>query len=108
MRDQQPGPINPPPTGSPLGPAFDERLDGDRISLQHERIRDFMLSQATLDQWVTLGEIAAKTGDPEASISAQLRHLRKARFGSWLVDKRRRYGDLGLWEYRIRRKEEIS
>ena len=30
----------------------------------------------------TLRQIANATGDPEASISAQLRHLKKERFGS--------------------------
>jgi hypothetical protein len=52
--------------------------------------------------WRTLDEIAAVTGDPTASISAQLRHLRKPRFGSYIVKKRRR-GDLslGLYEYQV-------
>ena len=49
--------------------------------------------------WMTLGQIAAKTGDPEASISAQLRHLRKARFGGHTVE--RRYLREGLYEYRV-------
>lgn len=49
--------------------------------------------------WWTLGQIALRTGDPEPSISAQLRHLRKPRFGSHQVDKRH-VGD-GLYEYRV-------
>jgi DNA-binding transcriptional regulator GbsR (MarR family) len=53
-------------------------------------------------RWRTLDEIARSTGDPHASISAQLRHLRKARFGEHTVDKRAR-GDRrqGLFEYRV-------
>ena len=50
----------------------------------------------------TLAEITEFTGDPEASISANLRHLRKNRFGNHIVDKQRR-GKIttGLWEYRL-------
>lgn len=50
----------------------------------------------------TLSEIARETGDPEASISAQLRHLKKPRFGSYIIEKQRR-GDRnqGLFEYRL-------
>ncbi len=52
--------------------------------------------------WRTLGEIAQITGDPEASVSAQLRHLRKKRFGEYVVERRAR-GDRehGLFEYRV-------
>jgi hypothetical protein len=53
-------------------------------------------------QWRTLDEIADVTGDPHASISAQLRHLRKPRFGGYLVEKRSRgRRDQGLFEYRV-------
>lgn len=45
----------------------------------------------------TLCEIARKTGDPEASVSAQLRHLRKPRFGGHTVN--RGYVDDGLYVY---------
>lgn len=49
--------------------------------------------------WHTLKEIADKTGDPEASISAQLRHLRKPRFGGYIVE--REYINDGLYKYRV-------
>lgn len=52
--------------------------------------------------WRTLDEISSLTGDPPASISAQLRHLRKERFGSHIVEKRRRgERETGLFEYRV-------
>ncbi len=53
--------------------------------------------------WMTLRELAELTGYGEASISAQLRHLRKAQFGGYLVAKRRRgpAKSDGIWEYRI-------
>ena len=47
-------------------------------------------------RWLTLNGIAARTSDPQASISAQLRNLRKPRFGAYDIRKRR----LGnLFEY---------
>lgn len=52
--------------------------------------------------WRTLDEIAAAAGAPAASVSAQLRHLRKERFGAHTVEKRHR-GEAarGLYEYRV-------
>jgi hypothetical protein len=44
-------------------------------------------------------QISKSTGDPEASVSAQLRHLRKRRFGEHLVE--RRYCGDGLYEYKL-------
>jgi hypothetical protein len=82
------------------GPAYDSGLDRQRLSDQHVRIRDFCL----VGGWHTLGEIEAALGYPQASISAQLRHCRKARFGSYRLDKRRRNGG-GTWEYRLARGE---
>jgi hypothetical protein len=50
-------------------------------------------------QWRTLDEISQKTGDPAASVSAQLRHLRKPRFGAHTVEKE--YHGNGLYKYRV-------
>ena len=50
-------------------------------------------------QWRTLDEIASATGDPQASISAQLRHLRKDRFGAHTVEKL--HMGSGLYKYRV-------
>jgi len=57
---------------------------------QLHTIRDLMLSAAQRGAWMTLGEIAGLTEIGEASISAQLRHLRKSRHGRHRVEKRRR------------------
>lgn len=80
------------------GPEYDPAHDNQRLSKQHARIRTLMLD----GQWRTLPAIARLTGDPPASVSAQLRHLRKERFGSFIVE-RRPSGDRsrGLFEYRI-------
>ena len=77
-----------------FGPAYDEKVDGKRIKGQQDAIREFMVDSP----WYTLQEISQKLGYPEASVSAQLRHLRKTAFGGFNVDKRRRGN---AWEYRV-------
>jgi len=78
------------------GATYNRTLDHERLTGQLRRIYDVMRR----GEWLTLGEIAAETGDPPASISAQIRHLRKPRFGSYEVKKRHR-GEArrGLFEY---------
>ncbi len=80
------------------GAVYEPVVDNARLTGQLLRIWDVMRDGT----WRTLGEIATVTGDPEGSISAQLRHLRKARFGAHAVEKRSR-GDRahGLYEYRV-------
>jgi hypothetical protein len=51
------------------------------------------------ERWHTLSEIAAHTKDPEASVSARLRDLRKPRFGSHTIE--REYVERGLFRYRL-------
>jgi len=80
------------------GAVYTPELDHERLSKQHEVIKDLMIDGV----WRTLNEIQILTGYPEASISAQLRHLRKSRFGSYRVEKRRRgAGRSGLYEYQL-------
>ncbi len=82
---------------STFGPAYDEKIDGKRINKQMEFIKAFMLGG---NFWHTLAEISSFLKYPEASVSSQLRHLRKERFGGYIVEKRRR-ADAGTWEYRV-------
>lgn len=115
-----------------FGPAFEESSDRERILTQLEVVRDVLLSAAECADlfswerhrdasdlaqfargtlcddespraaWMTLREISELTSFGEASISAQLRHLRKPRFGGYVVAKRRRGRvSRGMWEYRI-------
>jgi hypothetical protein len=52
--------------------------------------------------WLTLPELNELTGAPVSSISAQIRHLRKAEHGSYEIEKRRRgESRRGLFEYRL-------
>jgi hypothetical protein len=80
------------------GDDYDPKHDDARLTGQIERVFELMKD----GRWRTLGEIETATGDPQASISAQLRHLRKARFGGHDVEKRPRGDrDRGLYEYRL-------
>lgn len=87
-----------------FGPAYNEQLDGVRVEKQHIKIRDFMLQTG---QWWTLAELHQELNFPEASISAQLRHLRKKRFGAYTVRKRRKTETGGTWEYKVFPKETL-
>jgi hypothetical protein len=69
--------------------------DDERLTGQLKRIYECMKDA----HWRTLRTMAAITRDPEPSISAQLRHLRKKRFGSHVVN--RRYVADGLYEYQL-------
>lgn len=77
------------------GDDYQHERDHGRLSTQLLKILDLMRD----GNWRTLHEIAEKTEAPEASVSAQLRHLRKPRFGSRTVE--RRYLGNGLYEYRV-------
>jgi hypothetical protein len=56
-------------------------------------------------EWQSLRTIAAKTGHPEASISARLRDFRKARFGSHIVERMAWRGR--RFRYRLVRRVEV-
>lgn len=80
--------------GAVYKPAFDDI----RLAGQIQRIFELMKD----GQWRTLNEIAEATGDPESSASAQLRNLRKIRFGSHTVNKHSRGNrERGLFEYQL-------
>jgi hypothetical protein len=69
--------------------------DRARLSGQIQRVYECMKSGL----WWTLPSLEAVTGDPQASISAQMRHLRKPKFGSHTVE--RVYIKKGLHKYRL-------
>jgi len=79
------------------GATFDQDKDGPRLHRQLETVKAWMLD----GRWRTLAEINFATDVPEASVSARLRDLRKEKFGSYTVERRRR--SVGLHEYRVTR-----
>src|SRR5215475_4993707 len=88
------------------------RVTRVRLRTQREVLRDVMLSANECGAWLTLSELAAMTRYPAASISAQLRHLKKPRFGNYELEKRMRdKSDLysgnahgAVWDYRLTRR----
>jgi len=78
------------------GADYQPTLDQQRLTGQLDTIRSIMLDQ----RWHTVDDIVAKTRFPANSVQAQLRNLRKPRFGGYQVEKRR-VTDTGLYEYRL-------
>jgi hypothetical protein len=81
-------------------PAFDgadyqPERDHERLAGQLQAIYDLMKD----GKHRTLHEIAAAVKAPESSVSAQLRHLRKERFGGHTVN--RRHVGNGLYDYQL-------
>jgi hypothetical protein len=77
------------------GPEYNPDRDHKRLAGQCLRVFNAMKDGG----WRTFDQIADLTGDPAPSISAQLRHLRKERFGGHLVN--RRHVGSGLYEYQL-------
>jgi len=87
---------NPEPFG---GSTYVSSLDRERLGEQLCRVIDTMAD----GKWRSLREIAAITDDPEASISARLRDIRKL-YGSDAMESRRRPSTdarRGVWEYAV-------
>jgi hypothetical protein len=87
-----------------------KRSLGERVSVRSQRevLRDVMMSAAECGSWLTLRELSQMTQFGETSISAQLRHLRKPRYGSFVIEKKVRKDEVvreeergAIWEYRL-------
>lgn len=82
------------------GETYDHDEDYQRLGAQMRRVFDAMAS----GDWVTLRGLSRVTGDPEASVSARLRDLRKAKFGGWEIRREKRIAEPSgrvLWIYRL-------
>lgn len=77
------------------GPAYEPSRDWGRLNSQYKRVFKLMSDGV----WRTLQQISYDTGDPTPSVSAQLRHMRKERFGFHRVN--RRHVKNGLYEYQL-------
>jgi len=77
---------------------FFKKKEAYKAEGQNTRIKRLMDD----GRWRTLAEISKRTKDPETSVSAQLRHLRKPQFGGFTIEKRRKNGGkTGPYEYRL-------
>jgi hypothetical protein len=77
------------------GETYEREFDLDRLNKQCREVYDRMCD----GMWHTLRDIADHTGNPEASVSARLRDLRKIKFGGFEVDRKR--GEHGLHFYKL-------
>ena len=87
------------------GPVYLSELDFRRLKTQFDDILHLMqTSSEKVNQWWTLREIADVFGYGEASISAQLRNMRKPEYGFKVLKRRRGDPMQGLWEYQLHEK----
>lgn len=77
------------------GATFDPDRDHERLAKQLTAVRRAMSDH----EWHTLYALSLTTLAPEASVSARIRDLRKAKHGGHTIE--RRYMGGGLWEYRL-------
>ena len=77
------------------GADYQPERDNVRLGTQLQRVKDVIKD----GQWYTVKSISMITGDPETSVSAQVRNLRKKRFGKYIIDCKRL--DNGLYQYRM-------
>jgi len=78
------------------GVDYQPKRDRKRLTGQIQRIYDLIKD----GQYRTLDQIAYDAECPHASASAQLRNLRKPRFGGYVID--RKHMGNGLYTYRLR------
>lgn len=96
----RPEPVLPPPAQRFDGDTYVPVRDCSRLTDQLQGIKTVMADGG----WYTLGDIEERCGHigiaaPQASASARLRDLRKAKHGSRVVEKR--WLGNGLWQYRL-------
>lgn len=77
------------------GSNYEHERDNERLTKQYLTIFNFMKD----GKFRTLKEIESYVNYPQASISAQLRHMRKERFGAHTVNKN--YLGNGLYQYQL-------
>ena len=91
-----------------MGRKRGRRVEHQILPTQRDVVRDVMLAAGKYGAWMTLRELAKLTRYGETSISAQLRHLRKAKCGGYVLEKRVRKPEVVsseehfvVWEYRL-------
>ena len=80
------------------GATYEAEHDHARLTKQAKRVFDVLLC----GEWLTIAEIAERTGDMHQSVSARIRDFRKDKFGGYRVDRRRRgQAAKGIHEYQL-------
>ena len=78
------------------GETYNKKFDEARLKGYNAKVYDYMKNGG----WFTLHELSYSLNMLEATVSARLRDLRKEKFGSHIVE-RRRVGCGGLHQYRL-------
>lgn len=84
------------------GAFYDPALDEQRLTTQMDKVRLLMLD----GRWHYVAAMAEVLGEPETSISAQIRNLRKKENGGHTIITRRDR-DTGLFLYRLVRGDKL-
>lgn len=77
------------------GSDYDHERDGVRLGNQANQVFELMKD----GRWRSIREVSIAINQPETSVSAQLRNLRKQRFGGHTVNKVH-IGE-GFWRYQL-------
>lgn len=77
------------------GETYEPALDKARLTAQYSRVFETMANGL----FYTLKQLEELTKAPQASISARIRDMRKERFGSHTITRRRVEG--GTYEYKL-------
>lgn len=89
----------------PDGATFSQPRDGARLGKLHNLVFALMCDGI----YRTLPEIRDAIGEgSETGISARLRDFRKAKFGRFVVNARRRNGEGGTFEYQLLIKSKMA
>jgi DNA-binding Lrp family transcriptional regulator len=77
------------------GEDMDQERDGERLNRQMNIIRERMENAG----WLSVQQLSNELGFPATSVSAQIRNLRKDKFGGRYVE--RRYQGNGLYQFKL-------
>jgi hypothetical protein len=97
LAPQRPLPLVPPEPPKFDGAGVETRADAVRLTKQIAAVFDAIAD----GRWRTLKAIAFLAQCGEASASAQLRNLRKGRFGAHAIERKRSEKENGLYVYRL-------
>ena len=80
------------------GSTYQSKYDHKRLHCLLDRVKELMSD----GKYRTLAEIKSIVGGSEGGVGARLRDLRKAKFGAYVLNTRRRGNPYdGLWEYQL-------
>ncbi len=84
------------------GDHYDHEIDCERLTGQMLDVLNCIIKKNSAGSlWWTVKEIEQETGHPQPSISAQIRNLRKPRFGGFHIEGRYKADNRRIFEYKL-------